>query len=179
LNLPASSALKGGFQLNPLNPRYGYYILPSIIMDMTSPYMATPSPKATNNSDRANDFGFSDIAPIAAAAEAATAIPAPIQLIPVASAAAIKPMPEPVLKPAVAAAAVPAASAAPESAAITVPTADMTKINTKSPNTEIIFIIRAAFLADFFLIMFFPAKNNGKNAAAKASIVINVFIDLL
>ena len=55
--------------------------------------MATPSPKATKINERPKFSAFSENAPIAAGAAAATAIPAPRADIPVAKAAAKKPRP--------------------------------------------------------------------------------------
>ena len=62
-------------------------------METSRPYKAIPSPSATKISALPKALGSSEVAPIAAGAAAATAIPPPMPAMPVDRAAAISPIP--------------------------------------------------------------------------------------
>ena len=62
-------------------------------METSRPYKAIPSPSATKISALPKALGSSEVAPIAAGAAAATAIPPPMPAMPVDRAAAIRPIP--------------------------------------------------------------------------------------
>ena len=62
-------------------------------METSRPYKAIPSPSATKINALPKALGSSEVAPIAAGAAAATAIPPPMPAMPVDRAAAIRPIP--------------------------------------------------------------------------------------